>query len=83
VMGVLLEKANRTGVRKALAERGIGTSMHYPPVHQFECYRDFAVPLPITEEIGRREISLPLYYSMSIADVDRVCDELVTCLEST
>ncbi|MDA7517833.1 DegT/DnrJ/EryC1/StrS family aminotransferase [Akkermansiaceae bacterium] len=80
VMGMLLEKANRGEVRTALAERGIGTSMHYPPVHQFECYQKFATSLPLTEDIGRREISLPLYFNMTVEDVDYVCQNLVEVL---
>lgn len=81
VMGVLLNKGERAEVRKSLSNRGIGTSMHYPPVHQFQCYREFSVSLPVTEEIGRREISLPLYYNMSLEDVDRVCSNLEEVLE--
>ncbi|MDB4295569.1 DegT/DnrJ/EryC1/StrS family aminotransferase, partial [Akkermansiaceae bacterium] len=81
VMGMLLEKANRGEVRTALAERGIGTSMHYPPVHQFECYRKFTTSLPLTEDIGRREISLPLYFNMTVEDVDYVCENLAKILE--
>ncbi|MDA7506085.1 DegT/DnrJ/EryC1/StrS aminotransferase family protein [Akkermansiaceae bacterium] len=76
VMGVLLEKGVRSDVRKALGERGVGTSMHYPPVHQFECYQQFATPLPVTENIGRRELSLPLYFAMTEEDVDYVCEQL-------
>ncbi|MDB4451909.1 DegT/DnrJ/EryC1/StrS family aminotransferase [Akkermansiaceae bacterium] len=82
VMGLLLEKGERSVIRRELADKGIGTSMHYPPVHQFKCYHDSSNKLPLTEEVGRRELSLPLYYSMTAADVDRVCDELVNCLES-
>lgn len=80
VMGVLLNRGNRKNIRKALADKGIGTSMHYPPVHQFACYKEFTTDLPITEEIGRRELSLPLYYSMQIEDVDYVCECLIEIL---
>lgn len=76
VMGVLLEKGDRKEIRKLLAEKGVGTSMHYPPVHQFECYKEFSTELPFTEDIGCRELSLPLYFSMTIEDVDYVCDQL-------
>lgn len=81
VMGVLLEKGVRSEVRKSLGERGIGTSMHYPPVHQFGCYEEFASPLPVTEDIGAREVSLPLYFAMSEDDVDHVCEQLVDVLK--
>ncbi len=74
VMGVLLESADRKTVRRELNELGIGSSMHYPPVHQFRCYKDFSAELPLTEDIGSREISLPLYYNMEVEDVDYVCE---------
>ena len=77
VMGVLLEKGDRREIRKDLSERGVGTSMHYPPVHQFACYEKFTTELPITEDIGLRELSLPLYFNMSVEDVDYVCEQLI------
>lgn len=80
VMGMLLEKGDRREIRQKLADHGIGTSMHYPPVHQFACYREFATSLPITEDIGQRELSLPLYYSMELEDVDYVCEILTQLL---
>lgn len=76
VMGVLLENADRKTLRQKLGEKGVGTSMHYPPIHLFECYEKHKASLPLTEDIGRREISLPLYYKMTEEDVDYVCAEL-------
>lgn len=76
VMGVLINHGDRAAVRKMMGERGIGTSMHYPPIHQFGCYEKHTTPLPITEEVGRRELSLPLYFAMTLEDVDHVCEQL-------
>lgn len=80
VMGVLLTEGNRIETRKKLAEQGIGTSMHYPPVHQFACYKEFTASLPLTEDIGQRELSLPLYYNLKLDDVDYVCEKLISVL---
>jgi len=80
VMGVLLENTDRKWLRKELEKQGIGSSMHYPPVHQFDCYQEFTTSLPITEDIGEREVSLPLYFNMEEEDVDRVCDVLSALL---
>ncbi len=54
--------------------RGIQTSIHYPPVHSFSYYRaESGVPsLPVTEEIGAREVTLPLYPGMTPAEVESV-----------
>ena len=36
---LLPEGADREAVRAALDERGIQTSVHYPPIHTFSAYR--------------------------------------------
>jgi dTDP-4-amino-4,6-dideoxygalactose transaminase len=54
------EGIDRDGVRAKLAEQGVQTSLHYPPVHRFSAYRE-EVDLPLTEEYARRAISLPLF----------------------
>ncbi len=82
VFGVLTDHPDRAKLREQMDERGVGTSMHYPPVHQFECYKPFSTSLPVTEEIGRREISLPLFHDMTIEQVDYVCDTLQECLSA-
>ncbi len=42
-----------TRVRAALAERGVQTSLHYPPVHRFSIYADGAPELPLTDAYAR------------------------------
>ena len=68
----------------SLKEQGIQTSMHYPPVHLFSHYRNTygfeAGLLPLTEEVGNREITLPLYSGMSEEAVDLVVKALA-CLK--
>jgi len=83
VFGVLTDHPNRVQLREEMEERNVGTSMHYPPVHQFECYEPFSTSLPVTEEIGQREISLPLFHDMTVDQVDYVCDTLRECLKAT
>ena len=45
-----------------LNEKGIGTVIHYPiPPHKQECYKDWGqMSLPITEQIAKQELSLPI-----------------------
>ncbi|MBU0979967.1 MAG: DegT/DnrJ/EryC1/StrS family aminotransferase [Nanoarchaeota archaeon] len=53
------------------------TSIHYPPVHQFTFYKKrFPVVLPRTEDISRREITLPLHPLLTERDVDHICGTL-------
>jgi len=48
-----------------MREKGIQTSIHYPPVHLFKYYTDRfeyeSGMLPQTEEVCGREVTLPLY----------------------
>ncbi|WP_433654913.1 aminotransferase class I/II-fold pyridoxal phosphate-dependent enzyme [Nocardia sp. CA-128927] len=81
LMAVLLPVGvDRDAVRTALRDAGIQTSMHYPPTHQFSFYRhnvDSARrPLPITESIAGRLLTLPLHARMSEQDVALVVDRL-------
>ena len=50
-----------------LRGQGIQSSIHYPPIHQFSAFRaeQTDVRLPITEEAGRREVTLPLFPTMT------------------
>ena len=76
---VLLEDAERRDlVRNALRERGIQTSLHYPPAHLFDHYRTASgyAPgdLPVAEEVAARLVTLPLYATMTPEQVDEVCE---------
>jgi dTDP-4-amino-4,6-dideoxygalactose transaminase len=64
---------NRSRVMERLRDFGIQTSVHYPPVHLFSFYRErfgFKVGmLPKTEEVSRREVTLPLHPRMNEKDI--------------
>lgn len=72
----------RDPLRDALAQAGIQTSLHYPPVHLFDHYRSaygYAPgDLPVTEDLAARLVTLPLYPTMSNEQVDTVCDVIDT-----
>jgi len=75
ILPVLLpEDASRQAFMDAMREAGIQTSIHYPPVHQFSYYRGRypGLSLPVTERLGAREVTLPLYPTMSDEQVDMV-----------
>ena len=69
---------NRAAVMGALADRGIGSQVHYLPVHMQPYYlkRYGKLNLPGAEAYYARCISLPLYPAMTEDDVDRVVDAL-------
>lgn len=74
---VLPPGTDRAGFMAALVEKGIQTSVHYPPVHRFSQYQrlwppDFDHGLPQTDEIAARLVSLPLFPTMTEEQLDRV-----------
>jgi dTDP-4-amino-4,6-dideoxygalactose transaminase len=55
---------------------GIGVGVHYPAMHLFTMFRamgHWPGEFPVSEDIGSRTITLPLFPAMTESDVDRVC----------
>jgi dTDP-4-amino-4,6-dideoxygalactose transaminase len=56
--------------------QGIQTSIHYPPVHRFHIYENEWLtrnnPLPLTEDVSARQVTLPLYATMREDQVEWV-----------
>lgn len=68
---------SRDELAAELAERNIGTSMHFRPVHTLTHYRTLPrPPLPHTEYAAERLLSLPCYPTMTDGDVNRVTDAI-------
>ena len=71
-------KITRDQFIEALKERGIGTSVHFIPLHLHPYYRDtfgYAPDdFPNATEAYRRIVSLPIYPRMSDADIGRVIE---------
>jgi dTDP-4-amino-4,6-dideoxygalactose transaminase len=76
-VAVLPPDVVRDDVRAALALRGIQTSVHYPPIHRFSAYADSSSrPLPMTDEVAGRLLTLPLYPHLEDEQVDSVVESL-------
>ena len=69
---ILCEK--RDALQAHLTENGIQTLIHYPiPPHKQECYREYSgLSLPITEQIHREELSLPISPVMTMEEAEAV-----------
>ena len=56
--------------------KGIQTSFHYPPIYDFTAYKeqygDLKIDFKITQEVVTREVTLPLYPTLSNSQVDYV-----------
>jgi dTDP-4-amino-4,6-dideoxygalactose transaminase len=78
---LLPEGTDRGAVRSALDERGVQTSVHYPPVHTFTQYRTAKQrPLPHTDAIAERVLTLPLYGRMTDGQVEEVIDGVLVAV---
>ncbi len=79
IMPALLPRTvDREAVMARMRAARVQTSMHYPPVHQFDYYRRTLGPrsLPKTESFSRRELTLPLHPRLTSSDVERVVETL-------
>lgn len=65
----------RDAIREMLRIERVQSSVHYPPIHRFSSYLG-AGPLPVTEEVADRVLTLPLHPGLTPEDVDDVCDLL-------
>lgn len=77
IMPILLaDGVDRQDVISRLAERGVQSSVHYPYIPGFAAYKGVKGNIPKSKVISERELTLPLYPTMTIAQVDLVCDAL-------
>lgn len=83
IMPILLpHKIDRVAVIAALKEKRIQSSIHYPPFWDFTAYKGRFSPsdAPVTRDICRRQLTLPLFPTMTEAEVDQVCNALLEAL---
>ena len=79
LMPVLLpDEVMREEFMGAMKERGIQTSIHYPPIHLFSAFREMIPPvtqsLAFTETMAAREVTLPLYPTLPDDSIRLVVD---------
>ncbi len=66
----------RDELQDYLKQKGIGTVIHYPiPPHRQECYKDWnSMSLPLTEQIAKQELSLPIGPTISMDEAAQVVE---------
>jgi dTDP-4-amino-4,6-dideoxygalactose transaminase len=79
ILPILLpEGVDRAQFAQAMKENGVQTSLHYPPIHQFQYYRENGLspktPLTLTEQVALREVTLPLYPTLQPSSVEYVVE---------
>ncbi|GAB2603279.1 DegT/DnrJ/EryC1/StrS family aminotransferase [Spirosoma areae] len=72
----VIRHPRRDDLRAYLHQRGIGTDVHYPiPPHQQRAYASFAhLRLPISEQLHREVVSLPLNPTLTDEEVVYIVD---------
>ena len=72
---------DRVAVMEHLKQDGIQSSIHYPSFREFTAFKDNDfLPTPIADDISRRELTLPLFPSMTFDQVDLVVESLLDAL---
>ena len=80
---LLPEGADRVAVIGTLKENRIQSSIHYPPFWDFSAYKGQFSPddSPITADICNRQLTLPLFPTMTDGEVDQVTEALLEALK--
>jgi dTDP-3-amino-3,4,6-trideoxy-alpha-D-glucose transaminase len=77
---------DRERVKALLARRGIASGVHYPvPIHRslaYESIRDAHDVAPCATKLSTEILSLPVYPSLSDAQVQRIADTVRECVSS-
>lgn len=77
---LLPEGTHREACMEQMKSKGVQTSIHYPPIHKFRAYQNLDSGSPAglrqTESLAVREMTLPLYPSLSDSDLTFVVEAL-------
>lgn len=81
---VLPAAVSRTKFQEKMRVKfAVATGTHYPAIHLFKLYRERGFGdgmYPVAEIIGRQIVTLPLFNSMKIAEVQKVVDAVKSTL---
>ena len=73
---VLPDRITRPDFMEKMKIHNIGIGFHYAPIHLFKLYRALGFKegmFPVAERVGKQIVSLPMFYAMNEADVERTC----------
>jgi dTDP-4-amino-4,6-dideoxygalactose transaminase len=81
---LLPASVDRADVVEGLGAAGIGSGIHFKPLHRFRWFAEHADVgpggVPVAEALADRALSLPLHAELTDGDIDRVVAALVACL---
>jgi dTDP-4-amino-4,6-dideoxygalactose transaminase len=77
----VVQAEERDALRQQLSAAGVETGLHYPiPVHLQEAYSQLgyrAGSFPVTEDLSRRILSLPMHPCLSDGQIEHVASVLL------
>lgn len=80
-------RERRDRIIELLSEAGISTSVHFIPLHRMPYWRERYqlenTQFPMAEKVFAGQISLPLYPSLGLDQVDRVVEAVLAAVERT
>ncbi len=77
LMSVVAPSAEvRQGLADALRQRGIQSSLHYPCITGFSAFAGSASDLPHSVSYSSRTLTLPLFPTLTVQQIDQICDVL-------
>jgi dTDP-4-amino-4,6-dideoxygalactose transaminase len=82
---VLPDRITRAEFMEKMKAHNIGIGFHYAPIHLFQLYRTLGFKegmFPIAERVGRQIVSLPMFYAMTMEDVERTCAAMIEVLKA-
>jgi dTDP-4-amino-4,6-dideoxygalactose transaminase len=87
LLPILLPEGNhRIKFMNQMKQHGIQTSIHYPPVYQFSIYKGLLEEVkehhPVTENVSSREVTLPLYPTLTKQEIEFVIQNVCKALEN-
>ncbi len=78
---LLLENVDREGLKKYLAENGVPSMIYYPvPGHKQKMFEQFNVasqPMPVTDRLTERVISLPVHTELDQEQLDFISSKVL------
>ena len=75
---------DRDGIIETLGEHGVSAKVYWDPVvHQSQAYEEHQErDLPVTEDISKRVLSLPMHPELSTAEIDQITHAVRDALEN-
>ncbi|GAA4593336.1 dTDP-4-amino-4,6-dideoxygalactose transaminase [Actinoplanes octamycinicus] len=71
--------AGRDALQAALAERGVGSAVYYPtPIHRLRPYENGKDHLPETDRAAAEVLSLPVFPTLTGAELERIVEAVTT-----